>query len=59
MGEGAGESELFFDAARGRMQQVTVRASQPMTMSGTVADGSSINVQTLTKTTMTLEILEP
>jgi hypothetical protein len=58
LGEGAGESELLFDVARGRMQRLTMGTSQPTTMSGIAPDGSNFSMRTLVKTTMTLELLE-
>jgi hypothetical protein len=58
MGESTGDSELLFDVAKGRMQRVTTAMSQLMTMSGTAPGGQSISMQTPTKSTMTLELLD-
>jgi uncharacterized protein DUF6263 len=58
MGESTGDRELLFDVAKGRMQRVTTAMSQVMTMSGTAPGGQSLSMQTPTKSTMTLELLD-
>ena len=55
--ESAGESELFFDIRRGRVQRVTTALTQPMTMSSPGPNGG-ISLQMLIKNTLTLELIE-
>jgi hypothetical protein len=57
-GESTGESELFFDISRGRVQSLTIGLTQPMTMSSPVPNGGSMSLQMLMKSTMTLELVE-
>jgi Family of unknown function (DUF6263) len=55
--EGTGESELFFDIARGRVQRVTTTLTLPMTMSNPAPNGGSMSLQMLIKSTLTLELV--
>jgi len=55
--ESTGESELFFDIRRGRIQRVTTALTQPMTMSSPGPNGG-ISLQMLIKSTLTLELVE-
>jgi len=55
--ESTGESELFFDIRRGRVQRVTTALTQPMTMSSPGPNGG-ISLQMLIKSTLTLELVE-
>jgi hypothetical protein len=57
-GESTGESELFFDIARGRVQRVTTALTQPMTMSRPAPNGGGMSLQMLIKSTVTLELVE-
>ena len=52
-----GESELFFDIARGRVQRVTTALTQPMTMLSPAPNGGDVNTQMLIKSTLTLELV--
>jgi Family of unknown function (DUF6263) len=56
--ESTGESELFFDIARGRVQRVTTALTQPMTMSSPAPNGGNMSLQMLIKSTLTLELVE-
>jgi hypothetical protein len=56
--DSTGESELFFDIARGRIERVTTVLTQPMTMSSPTPNGGSMNLQMLIKSTLTLELVE-
>jgi hypothetical protein len=56
--EGTGESELFFDIARGRVQRVTTTLTLPMTMSNPAPNGGSMRLQMLIKSTLTSELVE-
>ena len=56
--EGTGESELFFDIARGRVQRVTTTLTMPMTMSNPAPNGGSMSLQMLIKSTLTSELVE-
>ena len=56
-GESTGESELFFDIARGRVQRVTTALTQPMTMSSPAPNGGDVSMQMLIKSTLTLELV--
>jgi hypothetical protein len=57
-GESTGESELFFDISKGRVQSLTIALTQPMTMSSPVPNGGGMSLQMLIKSTMTLELVE-
>jgi hypothetical protein len=59
MSEGTGAGEILFDAARGQLQRGTTELTLPMTMSGAAPDGTAINAQTLTRTTVTIELVKP
>lgn len=56
LGEGSGEGEIWFDVRVGRLQKSVLRQTQPMTMS--MADGSALAIQALTKATTTVELVE-
>jgi hypothetical protein len=56
-GESTGESELFFDIARGRVQRVTTALTQTMTMSSSAPNGGDVSMQMLIKSTVTLELV--
>jgi len=58
LGEGSGEGEQLFDATKGRLVRSTYRVTTPMTMSGPAPDGSQLNLQATTKSTITIELLD-
>jgi uncharacterized protein DUF6263 len=58
LGDGSGEGEQLFDATKGRLQRSTQRMTTPMTMSGPAPDGSQLSLRAITKSTMTMELLE-
>jgi Family of unknown function (DUF6263) len=58
LGDGSGEGEQLFDATNGRLQRSTQRMTTPMTMSGPAPDGSQLSLRAVTKSTMTMELLE-
>jgi hypothetical protein len=58
VGDGSGEGEMLFDVRLGRLQKSVLRSSQPMTMSMQGPDGSAMSMQMLTKSTVTMELIE-
>jgi uncharacterized protein DUF6263 len=52
----SGDGETLFDTTKGRVQKTTVRSEIPMTMSMQGPDGSPINIQSVNRTTMTVEV---
>jgi Family of unknown function (DUF6263) len=58
LGDGSGDGEQLFDATNGRLQRVTQQITTPMTMSGPAPDGSQLSLRAITKSTMTMELLE-
>jgi len=57
-GESTGETELFFDVPRGRVQRVTTALSQPMTLSMPGPNGGGTTMQMLVKSTLTVELVD-
>lgn len=57
LGESSGEGELIFDVVQGQLRRSTTRTTMPMTMSGPGPDGNAMNMQTLAKSTITVETL--
>ena len=58
MGSGTSEGELTIDTKTGRLYRSSVQSSQPMTMSMNGPDGSPMNIEAITKTTLTVELVE-
>jgi Family of unknown function (DUF6263) len=58
MGDGSGEGEMVFNVAKGRQQRAVNRMNTSLTMSGSGPDGSVMNMQTLVKATVTLELVQ-
>jgi hypothetical protein len=58
LGDASGEGEMAMDVKLGRLQKTVVRTTQPMTMSMQTPDGTALNMQALTKTTTTVELIE-
>jgi uncharacterized protein DUF6263 len=58
VGDGTGEGELLFDVRNGRLQKSVLRSTQPMTMGMQGPDGSALSMQMLTKSTVTMELIE-
>ena len=58
MGEMTSEGELAIDVKNGRLYRSTVSSTQPMTMSMTGPDGTPLNMDAVTKTRLTVELLE-
>jgi len=56
--ESKGEGEIVFDVAAGRMRRSTMRTELPATMTMTTPDGTTATMNNLTKTTMTMELVE-
>jgi hypothetical protein len=56
--DGTGEGETIFDRKLGRTQKATALSTLPMSMNMTAPDGTSLSIQALTKTTMTMELIE-
>lgn len=57
MGEGSGSGESWFDAATGHVVRVTGFTVQPITMSASMPDGTPMSMQSLTRTTNTMELV--
>jgi len=58
MADSKGDGEVEFAVAQGRIRRTSVRSEMPSTMSMTLPDGTSANMQNLTKTTMTMELVD-
>ena len=58
MGDGTGEGEMVFNVAKGRQQRAVNRMNTSLTMSGSGPDGSTMNMLTLVKATVTLELVQ-
>ena len=58
-GDSSGEGEVIFDLVNGRLHRSTTRTTMPMTMSGPGPDGNAMRLQTLAKSTITVELLQP
>jgi hypothetical protein len=58
LSDGSGDGEQLFDATNGRLQRSTQEIMTPMTMSGPAPDGSQLSLRAITKSTMTMELLE-
>jgi hypothetical protein len=58
LGDGSGDGEQLFDATNGRLQRSTQQITTPMTMSGPAPDGSQLSLRAITKSTMTMELLD-
>ncbi|HEY7475156.1 MAG TPA: DUF6263 family protein [Vicinamibacterales bacterium] len=56
--DGSGQGELLFDRKLGRTQKATFETTMPMTMVMTAPDGQTLNISALTKTNMTMELIE-
>jgi hypothetical protein len=58
MGEGTSQGELTLDTKTGRLYRSSVQSTQPMSMSMTGADGAAMTMGAVTKTTLTVELIE-
>jgi hypothetical protein len=56
--EGKGSGETTFDVAKGRSTSTTIHSETPATTSMTGPDGSSMTMSNLTKTTVTMELID-
>ena len=52
------DGEILFDVTKGRVQKTTLKSQIPMTMSMQGPDGTPITIQSVAKSTVTLELLE-
>jgi Family of unknown function (DUF6263) len=59
MDEAKGDREVLFSIAQGHMQKVTTNLAMPMSISGTAPDGTALNMRSATRSTTTLELLQP
>jgi hypothetical protein len=50
--------EIVFDATRGRVERTSLRSETPMTLALTLPDTSTANPKALTRTSLTMEIVE-
>lgn len=57
-GEGASDGEVLFDSRLGRVVTSTLHVTQPMTLQLPSPDGTSLNVSSLSKSTVTLTLIE-
>jgi Family of unknown function (DUF6263) len=58
LANGTAEGEVLFDITKGRVQRTSNNTDLPMSMSMTGPDGTQINAKSVTRTTMTMEIVE-
>jgi hypothetical protein len=58
MGSGTSQGELLIDVKTGRLFRSSVQSTQPMSMNMTAPDGTPVNIDAVTKTTLTVELLE-
>jgi Family of unknown function (DUF6263) len=58
VGEGAGDGEILYDYRQGRMVHSVSHVNLPLAMSMTAPDGSTINMDGVTRTTVTTELVE-
>jgi hypothetical protein len=58
LNDGSGDGEQLFDLTNGRLERSTQQITTPMTMSGPAPDGSQLSLRAITKSTMTMELLE-
>jgi hypothetical protein len=56
--DGTGEGEMIFDRKLGRAQTATFLTTLPMSMNMTAPDGSALNIQAMTKSTTSIELIE-
>ena len=52
------DGEMLFDITKGRVQKTTLKSHMPMTMSMQGPDGTPITIQSVAKSTVTLEMVE-
>ena len=57
LGTATGEGEVLFDVAKGQARKGITRLTMPLTISGSAPDGTVMNMQSLVKTTLTMEIM--
>jgi len=58
LGDGKGDGEIDFDTANGRIRKSTMQTDIPSTMTGTGPDGRLSTTKNMTKTSMTMELIE-
>jgi hypothetical protein len=58
LGDAKGEGEIDFDAASGRIRRSTMQTEMPSTMTTVTPDGQPATMKNLTKTSMTMELVE-
>jgi uncharacterized protein DUF6263 len=58
LGSASGDADLSFDTGKGRVQKSVSRFLMPVTMSGSAPDGTSINMSSNAKTTVTMELVQ-
>ncbi len=57
LGTATGEGEVVFDVGKGQARKGVTRLTMPLTISGPAPDGTTMNMQSLVKTTLTIEIV--
>ncbi len=57
LGASSGEGEVLFDVAKGQARKGVTRLTMPVMISGSAPDGTAMNMQSLVKTTLTIEIV--
>lgn len=58
MGPGTSQGDVVFDVKGGHLQRSTIQSTQPMSMSMTGPDGSSLNIEAITRTNLTVELVQ-
>jgi hypothetical protein len=58
LGDSAGDGELVFNVAAGRLQSSVTRMTMPMKMTGQGPDGSQMNLASNVKSTITVEVVK-
>jgi hypothetical protein len=56
-GDAAGTGEILFDHALGRLERSVVSSTMPMTLNMTAPDGSSMSLQSVTTSKLTVELV--
>jgi Family of unknown function (DUF6263) len=57
LGTATGDGEVLFDLAKGQARKGVTRLTMPLTISGSAPDGTTMNMMSTVKTTLTIEIV--
>jgi hypothetical protein len=58
MGDSKGEGQIEFDVTNGRIRKATMKTDMPSTMNTVAPDGRQATMRNMTKTSMTMELVE-